>query len=87
MPAPGTPEREQQDEQQARLVTGLLAAALQRPPSWSGVEPHNPMRGTFCSCCSGRRWWSRNRTGWCCMTCHPPPPRLPAQLGVHEVTT
>jgi hypothetical protein len=61
-----------------RLVSGYLAAGLQRPPSWANPSAV-PMQGAWCSCCSrheqaGGRWWREavNPSGWCCWTCHPP---------------
>jgi hypothetical protein len=76
---------------------GLLLAALQRPPSWSGSTPPPP-KGAWCSCCgrsnpkAGGRWWQpRNprsdglglAQGWRCMVCHPPP----AGSDIEEVRT
>jgi hypothetical protein len=75
---------------------GLLLAALQRPPSWSGSTPPPP-KGAWCSCGrsnpqAGGRWWRPRhpRTdglglapGWRCWTCHPPP----AGSEVEEVRT
>ncbi|MDA8250528.1 MAG: hypothetical protein M0Z28_15330 [Rhodospirillales bacterium] len=58
---------------------GYARAALQRPPSWFADAPHRPTAGAWCSCCRGQRWWSRDGRGWCCMSCHPPPPALPGQ--------
>src|SRR5262249_12818363 len=49
----------------------LKHAALQRPPSWWRPEPHRPPTGAWCSCCRLRCWWTRDRMGWCCSTCHP----------------
>jgi hypothetical protein len=67
-------------------VAGLQAAALQRPPSWSGAAAL-PSVGAWCSCCRGQRWWSeaRDPTGWRCSACHPPT-HLPADA-VREVQT
>jgi hypothetical protein len=69
------------------LRDGLLLAALQRPPSWSGSTPPPP-KGAWCSCCgrnrqSGGRWWkprhpvmdgSAPGAGWRCLKCRPIPP-------------
>ena len=70
-----------------RARAGLMAVATRRPPSWVNPYPHNPTQGSTCFCCGGRRWWSRDRLGWCCWTCHPPPLPLPAGLRVAEVVT
>lgn len=76
LPEPGTPERARWAAEQAAMVRGLLAAASQRPSSWSRAEPHQPAPGVWCSRCRGRRWWSLGgREGsrrWRCGTCHPP---------------
>jgi hypothetical protein len=58
-------------EHQAAITVGYLRASLQRPPSWWHGEPHQPTPGTCCACCAGTSWWSRDRRGWCCGTCHP----------------
>lgn len=50
-------------------------AARARPPSWS--EPTDtPRAGDRCCTCGSCRWWTAapTRDGWCCSTCHPPPP-------------
>jgi hypothetical protein len=60
-------------------ANGYARAALQRPPSWFAEAPQRPTAGAWCSCCRGQRWWSDDGRGWCCMTCHPPPPALPGQ--------
>jgi hypothetical protein len=54
-------------------VDDYRRVAFQRPPSWWRREPHQPPNGAWCSCCHLRRWWTRDRLGWCCFTCHPPP--------------
>jgi hypothetical protein len=56
---------------------GYRRAALCRPPSWWRAEAHIPTPGVKCTCCDGRRWWTRDELGWCCATCHPPS-HLPA---------
>ena len=76
MPPPGTPERERVDRLHRDMVAGLLAAAMGRPASWGHPTPHDPPPGCACTLCHGRRWWSRDRCGWCCSTCHPPPVRM-----------
>ena len=71
-----------------RQVAAMRSAALQRPPSWFADAPHRPTAGAWCSCCRGQRWWSDDGRGWCCMTCHPPPPALPGQgARIMEVRT
>lgn len=53
-------------------------AARARPPSWS--EPDDePREGDRCCLCGSGRWWTAapTRDGWCCSTCHPPPPGRP----------
>ena len=50
-------------------------AARARPPSWS--EPDDgPREGDRCCLCGSGRWWTAapKPDGWCCSTCHPPPP-------------
>lgn len=76
------------EEDHRAAVSGYLMAGLQRPPSWSTPTPPPP--GAFCSCCGrftkqGGRWWrsTAGADGWCCTTCHPPPPGL----AVVEVAT
>jgi hypothetical protein len=54
-------------------LDGYHRVAFQRPPSWWRREQHQPPNGAWCSCCHLRRWWTRDRLGWCCFTCHPPP--------------
>jgi len=62
-----------------RQVEGLIASALQRPPSWADAASC-PAPGSYCGCCgrfdakpSGRWWREReNPSGWCCWSCHPP---------------
>jgi len=78
-------------------LAGLERSALQRPPSWADASAV-PSRGAWCGGCSrhrpegGGRWWAaaNPRTdglgvgpGWCCATCHPPPPGC----GVRRVRT
>jgi hypothetical protein len=58
----------------AEELAGRRRAALVRPPSWTLREAHHPPPASTCSCCHGTAWWSRDRLGWCCRTCHPPPP-------------
>lgn len=47
-----------------------------RQPSWSDPKD-TPREGERCKC-GGRWWWtaSPEPDGWCCSTCHPPPPGL-----------
>jgi hypothetical protein len=66
-------------------LDGLRRAALQRPPSWWNREPHTPPKGAWCSCCRLRQWWTRDRLGWCCHTCHPPDGLAPGEF--EEVRT
>jgi hypothetical protein len=73
LPPIGTPERDRRDREQAVMVSGLMAVAVIRPPSWWHAAPHLPMPAATCSCCRGRRWWTRDRRGWCCVVCHPAP--------------
>jgi len=69
-------------------LAGLELSALQRPPSWADASAV-PSRGAWCGRCSrhrpeaGGRWWrpaiprgdgTGPGPGWCCATCHPPPP-------------
>ena len=65
-----------------RYLATLRGSAMQRPPSWAD-QTMRPSPGCWCSCCRGRRWWAAQRPsldgtgigpGWCCATCHPPPP-------------
>jgi hypothetical protein len=80
---PVKPEADHRDH-----LAGLRLSAMQRPPSWSDAAAV-PSPGSYCGCCSrhrpeaGGRWWAaaNPRTdgrgigpGWCCATCHPPPP-------------
>jgi hypothetical protein len=68
------------------IAEGYRQSALQRPPSWADlIAP--PMRGCFCSCCKGQRWWRECDApkGWRCSTCHPPND-LPAEA-MTEVRT
>jgi TubC N-terminal docking domain len=53
-------------------LDGYRRVAFQRPPSWWRPQPHQPPNGAWCSCCHLRRWWTRDRLGWCCFICHPP---------------
>lgn len=69
------------------MRAGLMAVATIRPPSWVNPYPHNPTQGSACFCCGNRRWWSRDRMGWCCWTCHPPPLPLPSGWRAAEVVT
>jgi hypothetical protein len=72
--APSAGERPGDQKAHAALLSGLHEAALQRPPSWWRAQPHRPAPGTWCSCCRGRRWWTRDGgQGWCCQICHPAP--------------
>jgi hypothetical protein len=71
LPAIGTAERAQLAVKHGAMLAGLVAASLKRPPSWWHPEPHNPTQGATCTCCAGRAWWTRDRLGWCCATCHP----------------
>jgi hypothetical protein len=66
------PESDRLDGLNRQIADGCYRAALQRPPSWWRAETHRPPPGATCSCCHGLRWWSRDRRGWCCWTCHPP---------------
>jgi Domain of unknown function DUF29 len=67
-------------ETQAGLLRTRSTNALdwdnraESPPSWQRAEVHHPTEGAVCAVCSGQRWWSRDQLGWCCMSCHPPPP-------------
>ena len=78
-------------------LAGLELSALQRPPSGADAAAV-PSPGSYCGRCSrhrpeaGGRWWAaaNPRTdglgvgpGWCCATCHPPPPGC----AVREVRT
>lgn len=54
-----------------KMADGYLRAALRRPPSWWCAEAHRPTPGATCTFCGGARWWSRDRCGWYCATCHP----------------
>ena len=85
-PEPDTPERARFDARQAAMVSGLLRAARQRPPSWADPSAL-PSPGCFCSCCKGQRWWCELEApkGWRCRTCHPPQHLLPDS--VKEVRT
>lgn len=49
-------------------------AAGTLPPSWCGDR--DPRPGDSCFCCFGAAWWRRpaDAPGWCCLSCHPPPP-------------
>jgi hypothetical protein len=50
-------------------------AARARPPSWS--DPADaPRESDRCCLCGSGRWWTAAPIpdGWCCSTCHPPPP-------------
>jgi hypothetical protein len=40
------------------ITEGYQQATLRRPPSWADPAGR-PVRGCFCSCCKGRRWWVR----------------------------
>lgn len=73
LPEPGTPERARWDARHAAMVRGLLATAMQRPPSWSDTASI-PSLGCWCSCCRGQRWWTEREgpKGWRCGACHPP---------------
>ncbi len=55
------------------------------PPSCSSDQQIHPMLGSRCGCCKGHIWWASLHPttdgtgigpGWCCLTCHPPPPRV-----------
>lgn len=65
-----------------RHLAELRTSDMQRPPSWAD-QAMRPAPGSWCGCCRGRRWWAARRPsldgtgigpGWCCQTCHPPPP-------------
>jgi hypothetical protein len=49
------------------------------PASWAD-QRFLPQPGHVCRSCNGTRFWTRQRQGWCCLTCHPPPP------DEHEIT-
>ena len=87
LPPIASPERDRGDREHKAMVTGLRAAAMRRPPSWWNPMPHNPTPGSACFCCFNRHWWTSDRLGWCCWTCHPPPLPLPARMTVVEVVT
>lgn len=76
------------EDDHRRHLAGLMDGAMQRPPSWADASAP-PSRGAWCGCCSrhrpeaGGRWWTAAQPrkdglgigpGWCCATCHPPPP-------------
>jgi hypothetical protein len=75
LPAAGTPDRIALEARHREMITGMRAAAMQRPPSWASPSA-SPSPGCWCSCCHGRHWWQRREAaiGWCCSTCHPPAP-------------
>ena len=87
LPPPGTPERGRMDRENRDVVVGLFAASMRRPPSWWNLKPHDPTPGSACFCCFNRHWWTSDRLGWCCWTCHPPSLPLPARMTVVEVVT
>ena len=87
MPPPSTVARGEVFRKHRTTIDGLLAASMRRPSSWWNPSPHNPTPGSACSCCSNRRWWSRDRLGWCCSTCHPPPHSTPKQTPIEEILT
>jgi len=70
---PNTPDRERGHAAQAAMVAGLLDTARGRPPSWADPAAP-PLRGCWCRCCRGTRWWREREapSGWRCWTCHPP---------------
>lgn len=59
---------------QAKMVNGLLDAAMRRPSSWTGADAV-PSTDAWCDRCHGREW-RRDGDGWRCSTCHPPPAQL-----------
>jgi hypothetical protein len=74
-------------------TTGLMRAALMRPPAWGERPDCRPPPGAWCGCCGrnppsyGGRWWQEANApkGWRCATCYPPPSHLAGT--VREVET
>lgn len=75
-PPPGQPWHIVDYQRHKRHLAGLQAAALQRPPSWSGADAL-PGAGAWCLCCRGEVFeLAASGTGWCCTRCHPAPRRM-----------